>query len=263
MKNKAFTLIELLVVISIIALLVALLLPALGKARQSGESMQCKSNQRNVATVVQNYVNDEDSFLPPMWDAQGTVGGIGGAASYKTWRGYLARYVNTTPSVFDCPSEEINVYADPTTPGDSQYYGEYGEGRIGSGLGAVNIHWAIVTGAPTPPFGRGAGARNKLDDIESTGRAIMFGDGNSARDESSEPWPYYSWWIWADGAWEGNVGGWDRTLNEQFGVSYGEDRHNGSANYAYVDGHVKTAAPNEIPCTSFECEWSAEVDPHP
>ncbi len=65
MKAKhAFTLIELLVVISIIALLVGILLPALGAARRSALEVVCKSNSRQVLTAIAMHSNDHDDDLP-------------------------------------------------------------------------------------------------------------------------------------------------------------------------------------------------------
>ncbi|MBI9017063.1 MAG: type II secretion system protein [Phycisphaerae bacterium] len=62
--NKAFTLIELLVVISIIALLVSILMPALAKARTLAKLAVCKSNQRQILVGVETYTTDSDGKLP-------------------------------------------------------------------------------------------------------------------------------------------------------------------------------------------------------
>ncbi|MEO0476110.1 MAG: DUF1559 domain-containing protein, partial [Planctomycetota bacterium] len=64
--RRAFSLIELLVVISIIALLIAILLPALSSAREAGRVTQCASNLRQQGIAVTNYAVDYKEQLPKM-----------------------------------------------------------------------------------------------------------------------------------------------------------------------------------------------------
>jgi len=64
----AFTLLELLVVMAIIAALAAMLLPVLGRARESGRSAVCISNLRQIGVALQLYVQDNQNRLPVMRD---------------------------------------------------------------------------------------------------------------------------------------------------------------------------------------------------
>ncbi len=94
MKNR-FTLIELLVVIAIIAILAAMLLPALGSARQQARAIDCKSRLRQLGMYQSYYANDNNGFV--------CLGYGVSAADYKAWSQILAPYINNY-GVMLCPS---------------------------------------------------------------------------------------------------------------------------------------------------------------
>ncbi|MGB0767998.1 MAG: type II secretion system protein, partial [Phycisphaeraceae bacterium] len=75
--RKAFTLVELLVVVSIIALLIAILLPALSNARYTAQVAQCKVVLRGIATVQSSYAVDNKDFFPEAGYRYGSAGEAG------------------------------------------------------------------------------------------------------------------------------------------------------------------------------------------
>ena len=78
--NNAFTLIELLVVIAMIGILAALLLPALGRAKQRAQRVACLSNLRQVGLAFSMYLNDHGSRFPDRRDLKSSL-----PEGYRPW----------------------------------------------------------------------------------------------------------------------------------------------------------------------------------
>ena len=116
-KQHAFTLIELLVVISIIALLVGILLPALGAARKTALNISCLSNMRQWGIAVNSYTTDTDGYLPhegpgynPLTPSQGND-----PKDMKYWQNALPPYIGSLPyaEAFSLDEDaEENEYGD-------------------------------------------------------------------------------------------------------------------------------------------------------
>ena len=117
---SAFTLIELLVVIGIISILIAVLLPALSKARYEAKNVACKSNLRQIALGVLMYANDNKGYFPDSPNMNTTNNQytmfpptmINNPAYGLDWRQRLSRYFgNTMKKVWTCPTSPPDFYS--------------------------------------------------------------------------------------------------------------------------------------------------------
>ncbi len=118
-SRRGFTLIEMLVVISIIAVLVSLLLPTLGRAREESRKVLCMSNLREVGSAVSSYLTEYDNLPWTYLSSSGSPPpGVKFYTSY-TWGGMKAPSPLPGQETYDCaivPTElrALNRYIDPT-----------------------------------------------------------------------------------------------------------------------------------------------------
>jgi prepilin-type N-terminal cleavage/methylation domain-containing protein/prepilin-type processing-associated H-X9-DG protein len=167
-KSTGFTLIELLVVIAIIAILAAMLLPALAKAKAKAHAARCTSNEKQIALGYLLYATDNADYLP----VAGVVysGGVSPVEWFLEISPYVARSgltnvaeLSVTNTVVICPSAKIaNVLA--ATDPHLGAYGGYGHnwaylGYIGSAM------WGV------------AYDRQKLTSVDKPTDTTMNGDG--------------------------------------------------------------------------------------
>lgn len=137
MRKKGFTLIELLVVIAIIAMLLAILMPALGKVKKLAERLVCATNLRGLVTAGVIYSNDADGNFPRQggivlhnltyttagWDNPAKDWKIAGDITIGASLYLLIKYADVGPKSFVCKGGDETVY-DGDNPG-------VGEGPLG------------------------------------------------------------------------------------------------------------------------------------
>ena len=233
--GNVFTIIELLIVIAIIAILAGMLLPALGRAKESAKQISCGSNLKQLDLAFLSYLGDNQEYLPP------SVIDYSGVGTYTVWGQTMAdgQYIspeaissNPKSTTLLCPSSLV-------TNGGSPIYtqGNYGMNAL--------ITYTLGQSGATTPY-RTTAIKNPSSKI------LLLDCGNSyiAYDKITGPLQRV---FYVPGARANMLQTWNQASYQNQQDDAWKGRHDKKVNVVYFDGHLDISKADDLTATSL---WS-------
>lgn len=232
-KTKAFTLVELLVVISVIALLMAILMPALGAARSGSRALACKSNLRQLVIANIGYATENDSYYVPaasdIWDNAGLHRWHGVRdsldESFDPLRGPLIEYL-ADGRVKECP-----LMVDFVKGRDWNTNFEQGCGGYGYNMTYIGSRLSQSAAASVQAWKDSYARTARITEVAAPAQTLMFADTAMANNGKSlieysfaePPFTVYN----------------GRPITDFYMSPSIHFRHRGQTNVGWVDGHIE------------------------
>jgi prepilin-type N-terminal cleavage/methylation domain-containing protein/prepilin-type processing-associated H-X9-DG protein len=237
MNKKAFTLIELLVVIAIIAVLMAMLMPALGSAREMALQASCSSNENQAGKALAMYLGDNNDIFP--FDLVSNTS-LNDNWKKAFWQQLLMGYAGGVPKAFVCSKFKLSdliaairarggIYADVTedTMNSNNYLYWFSTGEPSAQYGYN--HFGLGCGGYDGPWWGGVCSNQSGRDYIKT----VYGKISTPSQRILSLDYAYSYGnpLWRSMGY---------TVEAQLAFSWPEEvRHRGGVNISFVDGHVE------------------------
>jgi prepilin-type N-terminal cleavage/methylation domain-containing protein/prepilin-type processing-associated H-X9-DG protein len=248
-RDAGFTLIELLVVIAIIAILAAMLLPALAKAKQRANQITCLNNQKQLALGMLLYVGENsdrmpgvasnnEGFHPEDWIYWRTPGiNVGGIVTLPLGQSQVTVMLGTGASsnLFLCPLDTDNKERLINVPPPNTYFYSYSLNGLSKTTGMA-LQWDVGGANPV---------NYKLTQVRKASDKIMLAEEPATTKPSDNPLGLATKII-VDGRWAPQTAAGAGDLLTK--------RHNGKANVNFADGHAES-----VPWTM--CTDETRIDP--